>query len=188
MKRRLLQIHLLTALAGMLAFAGSMWANLTLVDVEVVRIDQVGGSDLARMSALKFSYVGWPLVAASSLPSNTAIFSNEVLDTWAIAANSRSVFLAPAVLPTVAMDRIEKLKPSFVWGKLRMLTLKDVREQDPAMEAEIVQQGDLTRPLQSWGEIYNRNIAINAAVALVTTLAVMVGIEWFLRRRERAKV
>jgi hypothetical protein len=180
MKRRLLQIHLLTALAGMVCASDFMWANLTAYKVDIVEVEPVGGSEVARLSLNSFTFMGWPMETTGA-----GIASNYVRVAEGVVVESQ---LPPAIMPTVPLARVEKIKKSRVLGRT-VLTLDDVRRQDPSLEKDIPISIPSEIDFPSWdANFYWGGIVINAAVGLMATLAVMVGVEWLLRRRERAKV
>lgn len=59
----------------------------------------------------------------------------------------------------------------------------------PELEKQIDWNAFSPEPDWKWtAAIKWRGVLNNAAVAMAITLTLMVGIEWFLRRRERAKI
>lgn len=186
MKRRFFQIHLLTAVVGMLTMAACLGLNLQVFREGTVYWLEASPQTKAALFGAHTYWMGWPARIAEE-PWHRSKYDDSKPDyRYMKLRSAANVNAAPITL--VQLARMDRVPRDSVDGPLASARFASVQRLAPDVVPEI-RWVQAPAPLPAWDVEWNwKNIAMNAAVAVVVTLAAMFGIEWFLRRRERANV
>jgi hypothetical protein len=176
MKRRFFQIHLLTAVVGMLTFSVFVGANLTVFRKSKVFWQSKG--DYTEIVGMHSYWMGWPERTAAEIPD---------FDVSNFMAKSQIGDRSPKA---VLLKQLEPVPKSLAKTEHLMLVapLQSVQQFAPDV-IDKIQWMQNEPELPSWRSDWVwKSIEINVVVAIATTLLLMIGFEWVLRRRERAKI
>jgi hypothetical protein len=190
MKRRYFQIHLLTAVVGMLVASGFLWANTRLNSQEYLTDLQLNGVEYVVLYSVTFKWRGWPRPISNRLPNRD--YHLHLMDyshkRGSVLEGSSDHKHKAEWVPTFPRSRIEGLRetPTPAWRS--MILRKDLLTHDRTLENSIQPAPPEDDDAKYWeDEWIPRNAVLNGLVALIGVLAAVAATEWFLRRREAVK-
>jgi len=191
MKRRFFQIHLLTAVVGMLTTSRLLWLNLKEQRVQFVYPIAVNKGPLTLQAMLAFNK-GWPNLVfqecSQSLPILTIKKKGETSRLY-YASDQSEVVTVEVPWENYYGDWKRFVRRSGNLNGTQHSTWQDVLRDIPEVRnsAPNAYPNFEANASRGDGRFYWKAVAINAAIAFAILIAVMIVIEWFLRRREAVK-
>ena len=187
MKRRFFQIHLLTALVGMLAAAGMLWLNMREQVLSLAHPFVQQNKGAMHLQAMLLFNRGWPVVAAQERTNIRPLLTFHIKG-----ETSRTNFGSDRVVPIVQIPWADyhqgwanamRLSSRYATWQEVLRSIPEVRNNPaivyPTFESGVFARGD---PQFFWNAAL-----LNATVSLAIVILAMFGTEWFLRWRERSK-
>lgn len=183
MKRRLFQIDLLTAMVGMLSLGVFVGLNATVYSDPLVSWVESEEWDRTKLKGTRHYWTGWPATISEETPKAIGDF----LVSFVV---SKDEFESDGPRPKpVRWSQLRNVPNTFSIGTLCTTSLQNMERFALQVLDDIDWKIQEKTCLPAWDVEWNwKGVATNAAVAFATTLSLMIGLEWFLRRRERRKV